>query len=482
MKKLFSRRRASRYEKGGGAITALAIAFFICLNLMLVALSGAFEWSFYITEREYYTLNGSTDAYFEKVNPEGQPVHLYFCTSEEALSRSATDERVLDVVRQFSERYAFFDYSHLDIYADHDFIKKELGVSEAIAKDSVILYSPGKGHVVQSLSSFYIYDSASVENSAFIFNGEEIVATLVARVLGEKFPKAYLTVGHGETISPSMQNLLFSAGFDVFRADLSKNEIEEDCRLIVVINPLYDFEEFKDGSDSEITRLRAFVEGGGTLLVLRSPTAPLLPRLDAFCESYGLSASVGSLLRDEENSIVSTNTALLLDYAESAAASEILARTDSEKSVAAAGVTAVTVTEGEGFRASALLKTHPSSSLYTGGEKVSEGSHTVCAISRVDGADSKKGALVLFGSADIESATLLDMGGYGNESFLYALFEHTGASDAVPIGTGVIVLGAYPLTNLSSGTSRLFFAILTLGIPAITVAGGVLVCLRRKHR
>ena len=37
-KKLFSRGGVTRHEKGGRAITALAIAFFICVNLMLVAL------------------------------------------------------------------------------------------------------------------------------------------------------------------------------------------------------------------------------------------------------------------------------------------------------------------------------------------------------------------------------------------------------------------------------------------------------------
>lgn len=482
MKKLFSRRRVSKYERGGGAITALVLAFFICLNLILVSLGGTFAWAFALTDRQYYTLNGTTDAYFEKINPEGTPVHFYFCTSEETLETSATDGRVLDTVRQFSRRYDFFDHSFLDVYSDHTFIKEELGVSEAVARDSVILYSPGKGYVVQSLSTFYIYDSQNTESSAMIFNGEEIVATLVARVLGESFPKAYLTVGHGEAVSTSIQNLLYSAGFDILKADLSKNEIEEDCRLIVIANPVYDFEEFKDGSASEITRLRAFVEGGGTLLVLRSPAAPALPRLDALCESYGLSVVTGSVLHDEENSIASTGTTLLLEYADTDAASSLRTRAKSSEKVAAAGVSAVTVTEGAGYRASALLKTHASSALYAGGKKVSEGAHTACAVSRVSGVGGKEGSLVLFGSADIGDAMLLDMGGYGNESFLYALFEHTGSSDATPLGAGVIVLNAYPLTDLSSGTSRLFFLTLTVAVPLVTAALGLLVCLKRKHR
>ena len=485
MKKLFSRRGVTRHEKGGRAITALAIAFFICVNLMLVALNDAFRWHFLITDKQLYTLNGSTDEYFEKINPENNPVNFYFCMNESSLSENVTYERILDTVRQFADRYSFFSYSHLDIYYDHDFIKKDLGVQEAVTKDSVILYSPGAGYEVRSLSTFYIYDTEDTKNDDMIFNGEEIVATLVFRVLNESFPKVYFTVGHGESSTQSMQNLLFSAGYDVLTADLSQNDIEEDCKLIVIANPLYDFEEFKDGSASEITRLRGFIERGGSVLVLRSPAAAALPRLDALCESYGLSVKSGSILRDEEHSIASNSAALLLDYASSDAAKAVSDRADKAEGtngIACAGVTAVTTKDGEGYQTSALLKTYESAALYTDGKKVSDGEHTVAALSRANGIGGKTGTLILVGSTGLGDAMLLDMGGYGNESFLYSLLEYAGGADTTPIGAGVVVLNSYPLTNLSSSTSRLFFVLLTVALPFAASVGGFLVCRRRKHR
>ena len=484
MKKLFSRKKG-KHERGGGAITALAIAFFISLNLMLVALNASFEWFFSITDKQYYTLNGSTDEYFEKINPENKKIDFYFCMSEDSLNENYTYGRILDTVRQFSERYDFFSLHHLDVYYDYDFIKTELGVEEEVTKDSVILHSPGVGYTVRALSTFYIYDENDSSNDDMIFNGEEIVAVLVRRVLEDSFPKVYFTVGHGETSTQSMQNLLYSAGYDVWTADISKNEIEEECSLIVISNPLYDFEEYKDGSTSEITRLRDFVARGGNLIVLRSPSSPALPRLDAFCAAYGLSANVGSALLDGENSIAANAGALLLNYAEGDAARAIALRASAAEgvgSLAASGMTSLSLSEGEGYTLEPLIQTYASASLYTDGKAVSTGEHTVMALSKISGRDGNVGSLTLVGGTGLADAMLLDMGGYGNESFLYSLLEYTDESVCAPVGAGVVVLNTYPLTNLSSNETRVLFVLLSALVPATAGVCGFFICRRRKNR
>ncbi len=484
MKRLFLRKKG-KHERGGGAITALVIAFFICLNLMLVAVNASLEWFFSITDKQYYTLNGSTDGYFEKINPDNKKIDFYFCMSEDSLLENHTYGRILDTVKQFSERYGFFSLHHLDVYYDYDFIKNELGVEEEVTKDSVILHSPGVGHVVRSLSTFYIYDENDSTNDDMIFNGEEIVATLVRRVLGDKFPKVYFTVGHGETSTQSMQNLLFSAGYDVWTADISKNEIEEDCRLVVISNPLYDFEEFKDGSASEISRLRDFIARGGSVIVLRSPSASALPRLDAFSRAYGLSANVGSVLLDGENSIASNASALLLSYAEGNAAEAIARRASVAEGVgalAASGMTSLSLAEGAGYTAEPLLKTHASASLYTDGKAISSGEHTVAALSKIEGRNGSVGSLILVGGTGLADAMLLDMGSYGNESFLYSLLEYNDPSITAPIGAGVVVLNTYPLTNLSSNETRVLFVLLSVLVPTAAGACGFFVCRKRKNR
>lgn len=485
MKKLFARRRTNRHEKGSLAITLIVTALFLACNLMLVSINSVLGLFLNVTDKQFYTLNGSTDAYFERINPEGTPVNFYFCMSEESLNENYTYGRILDTVRQFDARYEFISLSFLDVYYDYDFIKKDLGVEEEITSDSVIFHSPGIGYEVRALSTFYIYDTEDTTNDDMIFNGEEIMATMIYRVLKKDFPKVYFTVGHGESSTQSMQNLLYSAGYDVFTADLSRNEIAEDCALIVISNPLYDFEEFADGSESEISRLKAFIARGGTLLVLRDSGAPSLPRLDALCASFGLGADVGSLLRDGERSVGSNSAALLLRYAEDELAGRIKDRASTISDlgdVASKNVTSLTLTSGEGYTLHKLIESYDSSVLYRDGKPVSEGVHTVAAVSEIGGKDGKTGRLILFGSTGLGDAALLDLGSYGNETLLYSLLEYTGAVEVTPIGCGVVVLNSYPLTNLSSNTANLYFVLLTVGVPAVIAALGLLFVRRRRSR
>lgn len=485
MKKFFKRRPVNRHEKGSGAITLTVIALFLACNLFLVPLGSAFRLFTSVVDKQFYTLNGSTDAYFDAINPEKKPVDFYFCMSEESLNENYTYGRILDTVRQFSLRYDFISLSFLDVYYDYDFIKKDLGVEESVTSDSVILYSAGIGYVVRSLSTFYIYDTEDTSNDDMIFNGEEIMATLVYRVLHKNFPKVYFTVGHGETSTQSMQNLFFSAGYDVWTADLSKNEIEEECSTIVISNPLYDFEEFKDGSSSEISRLDEFLARGGTLIVLRSPLAGELPRLDALCEKYGLSVKVGALLRDSEHSISSNAAALLLRYSDSDAAKAISLRTSLAGDlgdIAAKNVTSLTLADKNGCRVSPLIESYDSAALYRDGKRLSEGVHTVAAQSTVNGKDGKTGTLILIGTTGLGEAALLDLGSYGNEAFLYALLERTEGISVTPIGCGVVVLNTYPLTNLSGKDANTYFLALTLGVPAVLGVLGLLLIRRRRNR
>ena len=485
MKKLFRfLPKRGKHERGGTAITVLVIAFFVALNLILVHLNGIYQWFYEIRDKQYYTLNGSTDAYFEEINPESTPVNFYFCMSKEALNDNYTFGRIYDTVRQFDERYDFFSVRHLDVYYDYTFIRNELGVEEEITDNSVILHSPGIGYVVRSLSTFYIYDAEDASNDEMIFNGEEIVATLVLRVLRKDYPRVYFTIGHGEVSTQSMQSLFYTAGYDVYTADLSRHDVEEECEIIVISSPLYDFEEFKDGSESEITRLRAFIERGGTLVVLRSPRAGELPRLDAFLAEYGISVEVGSYLKDGKMSIGSNSSAILLHYASSDEADAVKGRASAAEGVgdiACSTVTALSLKEGEGYTVSPLLSTYDSASLYRDGQRISDApadGYTVAALSKT----ASGGRVLAMGSTGIADAALLDMGSYGNESFLYSFLEYTGSTDATPIGCGVVVLNTFPLSELSGNAATLYFTVLTIVIPLAIAVIGFLLLYRRRVR
>ncbi len=475
---------ARKEERGGFVITLAVVALFLALNLILVSVGGSLGFYMNIVDKSYYTLSGVTDEYFEAINPEHKKINFYFCQSADELNSNYTFGRILDTLLQFDARYDYFTVSHLDVYYDYTLLSEYAEKNETpIDANSVIMHCPETGEsIVRSLSTFYIYDTEDSTNQDMVFNGEEIVATMVSRVLLTERPKAYFTTGHGELSSTAMQNLLYSAGYDILTADLSMYEIEEDCELIVISAPKYDFEEYASvNARSEISRLREFVSRGGTVLVLRTATSEALPRLDAFLSSYGMTPETGTLVRHEGMSIGSNSAAILLEYAENSLGIAERAESKTSERVVFGNSSALTLKEGEGYRVSPLLQSYDGAILYRGTEEISRGSYTVMAMSEITTAEGDTGSVILAGSSAVADETILDMGSFGNEALLYATLEHTGGMKT-PIGCGVVVLNTYPLSNLTKNTSDIFFGVLGFALPLCVAALGFFMIRRRKRR
>lgn len=491
-------RATVRRERENLLLSALFVALVLVANLIFYALSTHFGLYTAMVEPEYYTLSGVTDEYFNKVNPDGDDVTVYFCMTKEELQENFTYGRVYDTVMQFAERYDFFSVAHLDVYYDYDKIEafgemqREVEASEelelTVGKATVIFVSEATGIAsFRNLSSFYVFDSENTEDDDMIFMGEELVAGCCSLVLKAERPRAYFTVGHGETLANSMRNALFLAGYDIVIADLSAYEIEKDCALIVISAPIYDFEEFADESVvSEISRLRDFVDGGGTLWVLRDPTAPSLQRLDALCAEYGLSAMPNTFLKDSSAALNTTGTTLLLKPAESAASANlqsiIAGAAGAPLSVDAATgrCSAISLTDSDKATAEALLTTYDSARLLTkDGELISEGeAYVTAAIARTK---ENGGSLVLFGSGSFSDEILMETDGYANKDLLLALSQEAEGIVA-PIGCGTVIINAEPLEHLTRGASVSYFLLLAALIPAAVFVTGAVVYLRRRHR
>lgn len=471
-------------ERGGLAMTLALIALFLALNLILVSLGGSLGFYMSIVDKAYYTLNGSTDEYFEAINPERKKIDFYFCQSEDSLNENYTFGRILDTLLQFEERYDYFNVSFLDVYYDYTLLAEYAEKHDtSIDADSVIMHCPATGEsIVRSLSTFYIYDTEDQTNQDMVFNGEEIVATMLSRVLLSARPKAYFTTGHGEVSSTSMQGLLYSAGYDIVTADISLYDIEEDCELIVISAPKYDFEEYDSvNARSEISRLREFVSRGGTVLVLRTATSEALPRLDAFLSSYGMTPETGSLVRHEDMSVGSNSAAILLTYAQNNLPIGARAESKTSERVVFGASGALTLKESDAYRVSPLLESYDGAVLYRGGEEVSRGKYTVMAMSEIPTAEGGHGNVVLCTSSAIADGAILDMGSFGNEALLYSLLEYTGG-EKTPIGCGVVVLNTYPLSNLTKNTSDRYFWLLGVALPLVTAGVGFVLLRRRKRR
>ena len=324
MKLNFKNNRKLRYGGVTAALTALIIAGVIIVNVIFSALAGKFLWFTDLTPELLFTLS---DECIELIR-DGDPDYPDTLSPIEKLDEIRAEKRAADpnfkdedlmieiifcddpdIWKYASDlqRYVYDTALQLQAeFPDHIRVKNinivwnPTAVSQYGAVDtSTVIVECGTEFRVRSLSSFYLTDSS--EEYPWAYNGEKTFASLILAVTRAESPIACLTTNHGETVSanmPLVQTLIMS-GYKIHFLDLSKDEIPEDCRLMVVFNPQEDF-MVRDGINKvdEIERLEKFLDGTNALMVFMAPTMrnakgeiqanPPLENFESYLEEWGI--------------------------------------------------------------------------------------------------------------------------------------------------------------------------------------------------
>jgi len=291
--------RKLRYGGVTAALTALIIAGVIIVNVIFSALAGKFLWYTDLTPELLFTLSDDCITLLRDGDPN--PEYADILSPIEKLDEIRAEKRaadpnfkdedlMIDII--FCDDPDIWKYSNdlqryvydtaLQLQAEFpDYIRVKninivwnpTAVSQygAVNPTSVIVEC-GTEFRTRSLSSFYLTDSSA--EAPWAYNGEKTFASLILAVTRAESPIACLTTNHGETVSATMPlvQTLITAGYQIHLLDLSKDEIPEDCRLMVVFNPQKDF-MVRDGINEvdEIERLEKFLDGTNSLMVFMAP-------------------------------------------------------------------------------------------------------------------------------------------------------------------------------------------------------------------
>lgn len=71
----------------------------------------------------------------------------------------------------------------------------------------------------------------------------------------------------------ALANVFAANGFEVKTVNLAKDTLDDDTRILVIYNPIYDFigAEAEDASTNEIEKIDAFLDRRGCLMVFADP-------------------------------------------------------------------------------------------------------------------------------------------------------------------------------------------------------------------
>ena len=486
----------------GGTLTALLIATVLVVNLILCFLTQSFGWYFYEAKyQEDFTISGRTDELFEEARAAGRKISVTFLMDRDTLEDHATGAFVLDTVEQFKERYEGFinlrfvnTLTKLDQNGDMVELEKYKtdmrGNPVSLSRTAVIFESEDTGSY-RTLSNvqggvgfvdFYTFNSAGEVVS---FNGETVVASMLSWVLADEHKTVYVTANHAEENDANFATLLASSGYYISVINLQDNDVPSDAAMVVVSNPKNDFER-GSGIETEIERLRKYVERGGSLYVSLDPYVARLDNLENFIFEYGIELSSGKtsggrdaryIVRDTDNAITLDGYTLLAELASGAVADEITStvRKYSEGGIILRDAAALRLT-GD---AQAILKSSENSEATLGGDVAdTSGDYTVAAYSA---AGTEGGGIFVVPSVYLAASDALVQNAYANRDFIYALFEHAFGAEDLPYGTNSVTYVTDDLKNLTMGTARLY-SLLLLAIPAALAVCGAVVIIRRKNR
>lgn len=489
--KAFFASRSTRHAGSMTAVTALVLALFYLINLIVLGFADKFSWYFYTTEEPEITVSGAADELLHAIDTSESRVKIRFCDLEENIKTHSQLDYVYETALLLRERYpALIELDFINLWLEPDRVSAyrvaEDGSENTITTSTVIVDYGGR-FMLNAPVNFYTLDANSYVTS---YNGEEVFVANILWVSAKEHPVAYFTANHGEEAPYALQRMLVYAGYEVKHLDLSTvRTVPEDAGMLVIANPIYNFQKAAEGSveKAELTFVEEYLSRGGSVLVLLDPGyAESMklpngkpPHLLTFLEKYGIAASGGKLI-DRENALPgSGGYSLITSYAEGGLGASLgeIASEGGRRTVLSLA-TPLSICESEVATATPILYAPATTALIApDGSESSVGAVPVLALSKMK---EGGGSLLVAGSPYLADSDVVDGPAYGNKALINALLSEMGA-ERVPAGIENVQIDRSAIENLTMGEVDLYFTVAAVLLPLCILLGCFILLRRRKN-
>ncbi len=318
----FHSNKKLRYGSISIAFTAAFIAAVIALNVVFSALAMKFRWYIDMTAETLYTLSDECVDLLDDIDAE---IKILFCDDPDTLEKSDTTRLVYNTALQLEERLDNITVETVNVIKNRSAVNKYLTTATSEIKTTDVIIESGTEFRKISLTAFYTFSNAT-STEPWAYNAESRFAATIIAVTKAEAPVCALLSNHGEAYSDSeLISLISDAGYDIVPLDLSKDEIPEDCRLMISYNPTSDFMSTFDGISevSEIEKLDKFLDGLNSFMIFVSPRTPVLPNLEEYLYEWGIEFgrytdevdnTYNCIVKDTENSLTFDGYTVVAEY------------------------------------------------------------------------------------------------------------------------------------------------------------------------
>lgn len=306
-------------------LTVVFVALIIGVNLIVSSLGGSVNLSVDLTEEQFYSISPDTDTALRAGLGDlydSFKVTIKFLTARDIIEgEGASGNYTRYYVQQLAEEYARrypdnITVEYIDITKNPAAVDKYLTETQTSVNANYVIIEGDYHYRILNFAAFYLLSEE--DGSVYAFQGE---VKLTAAILQSSIdtPQAVtFTAGHGETISKKLEEIFDEALFDIQVVDLSKNtdtresesaseepagddagdteevsevrgEISDETRILVISNPLTDFQGFDPETPdavTEIDKLNEYMQSYRSLIVLVNASTPALPNLQEYLWEY----------------------------------------------------------------------------------------------------------------------------------------------------------------------------------------------------
>lgn len=283
------------------AITAGTLVLVLVLNLLFSLLFSATKRYTDMTGEEMYTLSDGAEyllkSTIDDVNderPKEDPVQvdIIFCADPDMLCSNELTRYIYYTALQMERvRPASVKVSTVDVWKNPSAVDAYRVDSHSSIYQSNIIIASGTEFRLYSPAAFYRWDNTG-------YYGEQVFLQGILAVTQAESPICALTVGHGEPFETeegkeqysTFLSIIEASGYEVCTVDLSKEEIPENCRLIITFDPQRDFLSsfMQDNTVSEVKKLDAYLSEDNAYMVFADADTPYLPNLETYLEEWGI--------------------------------------------------------------------------------------------------------------------------------------------------------------------------------------------------
>ena len=471
VRKLFGKRFAAGTWSAFAAVIVIVMA--VVANLIAGSLPAT-STQIDLTEDSLYSLSDQTKRIAASLDRD---VTLYLLAST-----GSEDSTILRLLNNYAALSDHIRTETVDPGLKPTFLKGyELDTSR-LYQNSVIVDSGGRYRLV-GYDEIYVTDYSMdyytySYNTTTTFNGENALTNAIHYVTSENLPKIYTLSGHGEEeLSDAMKEMIAQDNMETETLSmLSRDTVPEDAALVLINVPASDLGE------DETEALTAYAQNGGNIVLMTDYIEEgRMTNLLKLTQAMGLTAEQGIIIEGNRDMRISRYPHYLLPSVESHEITEALisggyyiltpvAQPLAEAEGSGAEITWLLSTSGEAYAKQAALDMKTTEKE----EGDTDGPFHVGAISE------NGGRLIWFTSGSMLNTNVdYTVGGANTDLILNAFNWMGGQEESISIRAKSMDEATLTVPAASSG----FWSVVMIGvIPAVLIAAGIVIYMRRKRR